>query len=371
MLKSVSIKDFKCFHEKTVVPLKQVTIMYGKNGRGKSSVAQTLLLLSQTMMGNNDVKVLQIIGNWVELGTFDEILNSKAEDKSFYIGLQSEDESIEMYYSPIPGKLQLAQLVSMPVDGVERLEKNSTKRGEHLSSEGITGTTSDLKVLQALKKIGYIAADRRGPVNSVQRLDSLPENWLGTKGESLINVLAQKSADFISEVESALSSVLTGAAIRINHKDTERIELFLNSADGKVTYRPINVGFGYSYVLPVIVLMLLAEKGSIVIIENPEAHLHPGAQSRLMEFLILKAKERDVQLIVESHSDHVVNGVRIAVKKGELSEQNALINYFGRENGDETPEIEQIHVDENGELSCYPEDFMDEWTKQLIELIKK
>ncbi len=61
MLKSVSIKDFKCFHEKTVVPLKQVTIMYGKNGRGKSSVAQTLLLLSQTMMGNNDVKVLQII----------------------------------------------------------------------------------------------------------------------------------------------------------------------------------------------------------------------------------------------------------------------------------------------------------------------
>ena len=133
MLKSVSIKDFKCFHEKIVVPLKQVTIMYGKNGRGKSSVAQTLLLLSQTMMSNNDVKVLQIIGSWVELGTFDEILNSKAEDKSFYIGLQSEDESIDMYYSPISGKLQLAQLVSMSVNGVERLEKNSSKDGEHLA----------------------------------------------------------------------------------------------------------------------------------------------------------------------------------------------------------------------------------------------
>ena len=63
--------------------------------------------------------------------------------------------------------------------------------------------------------------------------------------------------------------------------------------------------------------------------------------------------------------------MRIAVKKGELFEQNALINYFGRESGDETPEIEQIHVDKNGELSCYPEDFMDEWTKQLVELIKK
>lgn len=371
MLNLVNIENFKCFHEKCIVPLRQITIMYGKNGRGKSSVAQTLLLLAQTMKECNDVKTLQIMGNLVELSTFDDILNSKADDKNFCIGLQTEDETVELHYTAVLGKLQLAKLFSLPVNGLERLEQNASKYEEGDLTTSLAGTTSDIKVLQALKNMGYIAANRLGPVNSVMRKDSLSDNWLGTRGEYVINVLGQKNMDFLLEVEKSLSKVLSGATIRVNYKDVERIELFMNSVDGKEYYRPVNVGFGYSYVLPIIVLMLLAEKGSIIIIENPEAHLHPGAQSRLMEFLINKAKERDLQLIVESHSDHVVNGMRIAVKKGNLAEHNALINYFERENGDESPVIEQIYIDKNGELSCYPEDFMDEWTKQLIELIKK
>lgn len=125
------------------------------------------------------------------------------------------------------------------------------------------------------------------------------------------------------------------------------------------------MGFGYSYVLPVIVAALMATEGSLLIVENPEAHLHPAAQSRLMKFLIETAKNKNLQLIIESHSDHVVNGMRIAMKK-LLSPKDGHIVYFSDEEDDQ---IQVITSDVNGTLSDYPDDFMDEWTSQMLKLV--
>ena len=370
MLTAISLRNFKCFNETRSIPLAQVTVLYGKNGRGKSTVVQSLLLLSQTMKDSNDVRTLQLMGGLITLGTFDDVLNSEANEKEFEIGIVSDTEHVKLAYTSIQDKPQLAQLIGLLVDGVERLDVNASEDGQVTSELKVAGAISDIKELQSLKDLAYIAADRRGPVNAVERKDALSENWLGTKGEYLINVLAQNNADFLTDVEDTLSKVLSGAAIKINNRDSERVELYLNSIDGKKVYRPVNVGFGYSYVLPVIVLALLANEGSTIIIENPEAHLHPGAQSRLMEFLIRTAKQRGLQILIESHSDHVVNGLRLAVKTNLLKENEALINYFDRNLDTEMTEIEQIYVDGNGELSAYPDDFMDEWTRQLMELIK-
>lgn len=148
-----------------------------------------------------------------------------------------------------------------------------------------------------------------------------------------------------------------------------RLELMLNSRDGNQLFHPVNVGFGYSYVLPVIVGTLLAEKGSIVIVENPEAHLHPGAQSRIMEFLIEQSITRNLQLIIETHSDHVVNGMRISMKKGTLKPVDSIIQHFAYTGQGIVPEITCITSDANGNLSDYPEDFQDEWTSQMLELV--
>lgn len=371
MLTAISLKNFKCFNETCSIPMAQVTVLYGKNGRGKSTVVQSLLLLSQTMKECNDVRTLQLMGKLISLGAFDDVLNSEANEKEFEIGLVSDTERVELSYTLIADKPQLAQLMGLTVNGVERLDVNASEDGQNISEHRVAGAISDIKELQALKDLAYIAADRRGPVNAVMRRDALADSWLGTKGEYLINVLAQNDADFLTKVESALSKVLSGASIKINNKDSERVELYLNSVDGKKVYRPVNVGFGYSYVLPIIVLALLSNEGGTIVIENPEAHLHPGAQSRLMEFLVDTAKQRNLQIVIESHSDHIVNGLRLAVKTDLLKENEALINYFSRDTVTDVTEIEQIYVDGNGELSSYPDDFMDEWTKQLLELIKK
>ena len=135
-------------------------------------------------------------------------------------------------------------------------------------------------------------------------------------------------------------------------------------------FRPKNVGFGISYVLPVIVALLNFKKDKIVILENPEAHIHPRGQAE-MGRLIALAAAAGMQLFVETHSDHIVNGIRVAVKEKLIDSKDVNISYFSRQTT-ETEQfcrIQNIQVDRTGELSDYPTDFMDEWNNQLLKLI--
>ena len=105
-------------------------------------------------------------------------------------------------------------------------------------------------------------------------------------------------------------------------------------------------------------------------IENPEAHLYPAAQSRLVDFLVKYAKEKNLQIVLETHSDHIINGLRISVKDGVVNPTEASILYFDRdENETGNPVINRIRIDKRGALDKQPGDFMDEWTRQMLELL--
>lgn len=376
MIKTVTLQNFKCFHKEQPIRLAPITLMYGKNGRGKSSVAQSLLLLAQNMRVQNGVATLSLTGELTNLGTFDETLHQPADNQEFRITLNTENEHAVIGFSAYEGKTQLARLSTFNINGMNRLETYATA-GTDVKERIDAGTdtpqqtvvTSDVDVLQNLKNITFVSAGRRGPVNSANRNDASRPDWIGIEGENLINVLANKGAGFIKDVEQHLSQILSGAAIHIPNPEADIIDLQLNSVDGTTYFRPANVGFGYSYVLPVIVATLLAEKGSILIIENPEAHLHPGAQSRLTKFVISMAKEKELQVIMETHSDHVVNGMRIAMKQDLLKTQDAVVVYFAHDNETTDPTINIITCDKNGTLSEYPDDFMDEWTQQMFQLV--
>ncbi len=365
MLKQITLDNFKCFQDKRRLPLAQITIMYGRNGRGKSTVAQSLLLLAQTMVVNNDISNLHLTGKYVKLGSFADVINYHSQSRHFKLSIGSENEAIEMEFEEYPNKPQLARINLLNVNGDSRFGEISESTDNTALKIRSISTTSDIKSLQTLKLARYVSAGRLGPQNSVVRKDNLDDDDLGVNGENLINVLSRNGIDFLEKVEDVLSYVLGGASIKINYKDSERLELYLNSKNGSETFRPVNVGFGYSYVLPVIVAALLSSNDSLLIIENPEAHLHPGAQSRIMQFLIQIAKEKNLQLLIETHSDHVVNGMRIAMKDNILECNDAHILYFS----DDTNQVRVITSDRNGTLSDFPDDFLDEWTLQMLKLV--
>lgn len=369
MFDRISLYQFKCFEKEQNIRLSRINVFYGKNGRGKSSVAQAFLLLGQTIQ-SEDVNYLQVNGKLVSLGLFNDILSRVNQGKllTFKFHLQGKDNQLVFTYQADEDKPSVGKLLHLEADGKNLMDVKTAANAEATSLQtNSLSAISGYSGYENFKNIYFVSASRKGQVNSEPRND-MADNVVGPRGENLINVLLSGGEKLQKQVAKELSFILDGATLKAKETITrEYVDLFLDSKDDGNSYRPVNVGLGYSYILPVLVNALLVPEDSMLIIENPEAHLFPAAQSRLMEFLIRVSNERNIQIVVESHSDHIVNGVRISVKKDNLKRDHVVIDYFDR-NAEGEIEVKDIHVDPNGELSDYPDDFMDEWTKQLLEL---
>jgi predicted ATPase len=138
--------------------------------------------------------------------------------------------------------------------------------------------------------------------------------------------------------------------------------------------RPTSVGFGLSYTLPVVVALLAAPSGGIVLLENPEAHLHPRGQMAMGD-LIARVAASGVQVIVETHSDHVLNGVRVAVKERRARHEDVSVHYFRRvtetREGDEriVHVVDSPRINADGRLDDWPPGFFDQYDIALEKLL--
>ena len=127
--------------------------------------------------------------------------------------------------------------------------------------------------------------------------------------------------------------------------------------------RPVNIGYGLTYAFPILVAVLAAEQGHLVIIDSPEAHLHPYAQSQ-MGRLLAHFAAAGVQILVETHSDHMLNGVRLAVKDRALSISSVRLHFFTRASHDSHGVISP-EIGPDGRISEWPDGFFDQAEKDL------
>ena len=206
----------------------------------------------------------------------------------------------------------------------------------------------------------------------------LAAHFLSMYGDSLIvpESMCLKSASsnkLLDQVQEWMKVISPG--INITTEELPQIDKvvvsygFQTDTISTNLFRPTNVGFGISYILPV-VIACLSGIHKLIIIENPEAHLHPKGQAKMGE-LIARCATAGIQLFVETHSDHIVNGLRVAVKEKIICPKQVCINYFSKKiEKDQSYTINnQIKIGVNGELSDYPQDFIDEWENQLMKLI--
>jgi len=129
-----------------------------------------------------------------------------------------------------------------------------------------------------------------------------------------------------------------------------------------------NVGVGVSQLLPVIVLCLAVPVGSVVLIEQPELHLHPAVQSRLSEFFVACALTGR-QVVVETHSEHLVNGLRLMASDGRLQPERDVSLAF-IEKDDHGSEVTRIAIGSDGGMDRWPTNFFDEAERVLVQIIK-
>ena len=369
MVNGIKIENFKCFGDERKIEFSHFNILYGKNGRGKSTIIQSLLLLAQN---KDSISTLALKGSYVDLGNYKDVVNRYKTANSLKFSISSTiEEELKMSFSSSVNGPTLLALDDLQV-GNQRLFSSMGTAEDNTTGPNVSYATSDIKTLELLRGLRYVSANRRGPVNYEERQDEffIGKDDIGVNGERVINGLLKQNDVFINNFSEALSFILDGATVKvIGEEDSNNIELLLDSRDSSEGFKPTNIGYGYSYVLPIIYQFLKAEKNGIVIAENPEAHLYPAAQSRLIEWMVRIASEKNLQVILETHSDHIINGLRIAIKKKQLDRQDVFILFVDRDKPQDSPEIRHILIDQNGTLSENPSEFMDEWTNQMIDLL--
>ena len=233
----------------------------------------------------------------------------------------------------------------------------------------------------------YVQAERVGP-RKLYPLSELAARraQFGERGEYAWNFLNDHQHDLlpaedprradapgrrlVDVVDHWLQDVSPGAHLQLEAVPAADVVLagFAFDRPGDVQsrrHRATNVGFGLSYVLPV-VLALLAPPGALCLVENPEAHLHPRGQTKLAE-LAARAAKAGVQVFVETHSDHFVDGVRIAVRDSLIPADDAAIHYFERRDG--RAAVSSPAVDADGRLSHWPAGFFDQHDENLAKLL--
>lgn len=379
MIKQVAVKGFKSFKD-LKISFKPLTVLCGTNGSGKSSVLQLLLLLKAYALEAGPSGLVRLKNDEFDLGKRMDAVYRWSSKPTIQIGLDT----------------------SMGVYSVASSEGLDSSENDFVMFQLDGAGFRDVSLVEFFeKRVRYLSSDRLPPMSMHKNSAySVMMNNVGRHGENAVSLLYALGQDEIpvelchdgttdnrtlkGQVNAWLADVSNGVSVRTTPAgELLRLEVDYGAVKPARGFRPENVGFGISYVLPVLVMILSAKKGDCLLIENPGAQLHPQGQAQIGR-LLSKAAAYGIQIIIETHSDHVVNGIRVGCKKradeyleecvadGDAAYYNgAIINFFERvaDVSDELSEqyscVTPIRIESNGELECYPEGFLDEWPNQM------
>ncbi len=381
MIKHIKIKNFKAL-KLAQFELSNLNLFAGLNGMGKSSFLQVLLLLRQSylqnLLQNNE---LGLNGSLVNIGLGSDAYAQFGDEETVYFELETFDRKKAQW----------------TFSAIKALGSRNLHKDEDILTcidSNISNHFFDFSLFK--EGFQYLSAERVSPQSSFEtsNYEVIKRRQLGNHGEFAIHYLALNqdeslvipklkhqtaTADtLLKNVEAWLKEISPGISLKTQlYSDMDKVRLAFQYDAGRQImreFRPSNVGFGITYILSVIVAILSAKKGDILLVENPEAHLHPRGQSRIGHLMALAAGQ-GVQFFIETHSDHVLNGIRVAAKKDSehhvIDADNVRIFFFHREEGQEyhATSILTPKLDDNGKIDKWPEGFFDEWNRLLFELI--
>lgn len=351
MISKLTIKGFKSI-DHAELDIKPLTLFVGMNSSGKSTAVQSILLAIQNI---TEEKISPINGELVSIGDFNEATNFRSNAKEIEIQLHSfESELIHMKIYE-----NEHQLTKCDIEGHSSVTEYLHRKNKHVQ---------------------YLSANRMGAQDTYSKNYSSNVDF-GTLGEYAIHYFETHKKDIIKKdliKDQELGSTLE---IQVNYWMNYIINAELSTEDiaqtdkvkaqfhvtGNRKVRPKNIGSGLSYLIAILVSILSSNKDDLLIIENPEIHLHPKAQSRLTE-LFSFASSNGVNFIIETHSDHIFNGVRKAINKRRIDREKVAVYYFKIDDNFTTiPTL--IDFKENGNVVNHQRGLFDQFDDDLDELL--
>jgi predicted ATPase len=377
---SLKLQNFKPFKEQ-LLPFKPLTLLSGLNSTGKSSILQSLLLLRQSylqrLLPENGI-ILN--GDLVNIGTVKDALFEGAKKEEFInfdITWSDDKQGIWNFQELENLNTSFINLFSEIKDSEVYKTSLFTKNFHYIPAERIGP--------RAFNKISYDQVKRLGTLGNrcEYTLHFLELNESKDISDSKLSHPNVKFSQFeyedpetpslklIDQVEAWMGEISPGTRLKIKSSpDMDVIKLQCGYGDSN-PYRATNVGFGIAYTLPIIVAVLASSPGTLILVENPEAHLHPRGQAKMGELLALAAS-CGIQVVIETHSDHVLNGIRLAVHRRKLKHEDVQLYYLERQKiGTDkfTTEVVSPRIDKYGRIDKWPDGFFDQMEKDLMELM--
>lgn len=413
----IELTGFKSIAKKTRVDLSPLTIFSGANSSGKSSVSQAILLLKQTNEAAYDPGALLLNGPNVKLTSATQLLSQLPEinSKKFTIKFGFHNEaSLELSYKSAPNKpggvdisaikqvsksgqvirissastqaeLLEALLASLP-DGFrdfynELMSKNQVRlKRNRCFYQVSSGTSSDNEFVEKmgtsfgfpddnafLEQLIHVPGLRGNPERTYATTATGSGNYPGRFENYVASLISDWEANdpkkFNRLTQNLIDLGLT-SEIKTNKIDDTQVEIkvsrFKSSCERHGNAHLVSiadVGFGVSQVLPILVALNAAQVGQYVIIEQPELHLHPKAQNKLGS-LLAEAMHRGVRIIIETHSNILLQGIQTLVAQDEILHENTALNWFETTEEGYT-KVTRGRFDTLGAFGSWPADFMD------------
>lgn len=327
-LKSIQNLEVRC---------SRLNLVVGTNSSGKSTFLQALLLDAQ-----NGIDEYGLNGPMIALGDYREVRNYT---------MSKSDIKIELFED---GKKKPASVIFRESDD----NKCEVSVSGDIKDDGILLLLDDIEPdpnlathLSYESGFHYLSCHRLG-VRDIYQKNLRNEDDFGIEGEYALSYLLKNQEKpvedelKINNVEITSSLIdqvnywlhyIVGTTIKLNDlKKTNYFQVVYNNnisnQNSETLFcRPINVGSGISYLISILIMCIASQEDDVLVIENPEIHLHPKAQSRLCEFLyFISLKNR--QLFVETHSDHIFNGIRVGVATDKMDSNNIAVNFFSLDN---------------------------------------
>lgn len=381
MLTKLIIKNFKS-HLHSELTLSNLTVLTGINGCGKTSLIQTLLLLRQTNMKGRLRDGLDLNTPLCKIGIGNDALCQYALEGEIEFSLHTKDSGV----------------LSFCFDADVKVLQDSFLKKKQYSEDVRIDNIERLSLFN--NNFQYISADRWGGVSSFPKETYAVETQRqlsldGGRGELVAQFLYKFGGETVSVIPQSDPEMDMSLMYQVIHWERKiSPNVTLNVEQGKdgnsfsVNYgyvstgdekpldnlRAENIGYGISYTLPVIVALLSASPGALIIIENPEAHLHPAGQSELAKLITMVASN-GVQVIIETHSDHIISGIQLACKSYEkdhnigISRDDVAMYYFKNDSSNRL-HIDPIGIEKNGVLKHQPKGFFDQAENDMFQLYK-
>lgn len=374
MIKSLELKNFKCF-DQISLPLLNLTLLSGTNASGKSTILQALILLHQTIIENEWSNRLLMNGSLINLGSVADVVNKVHGRKVIEISIA--DEKNNYLWSFVGEREDLSMEIDHIIINEDRYDNPKNLR-YFLPEE----MDKELPISKSLINLTYISAERVGPREFYPLADKNTALVVGPAGEFSASVLywkremhtleelkIDKAPDTIQrQVEARMKEFFPGFVMKLDPiPQTNSFTLGIRTSDATDFHRPINVGFGVTQIFPIIVASLTAKKGDILLIENPEVHLHPAGQS-MMGIFLAEVAAAGIQIILETHSDHILNGIRRSVKNKQIRSEDVSL-YYLQNDPDSEIKLSNPQLDQKGNIDFWPSGFFDQYEKDIDHFV--